>query len=158
MCNRQVFRGTEGTTMTETYKEKEALIKEIGQRFNVFRRYIKKSQEELANELQVSPAAIAGIEIGKSSPRIPVQNYLYWQYHLSINWLIAGKGEMIIAPVKDSKIAESPQHDANDPSSEKYAELNRLMKIPVIEKIIFAKLAQLKEIAAEETKEFFEET
>jgi transcriptional regulator with XRE-family HTH domain len=144
--------------MTEADKEKKALIKEIGQRFSIFRKYIKKSQEELANELRISPAAIAGIEMGKSSPLIPVQNYLYWEYHLSINWLITGIGEMIIVPVKDSKIADSPQLDASAPSFEKYAELNSLMKIPVIEKIIFAKLSELKVIAAEEIKSFFEVT
>lgn len=144
--------------MTESDKEKEALIKEIGRRFSVFRRYIKKSQEELANELQISQTTIAGIEMGKSSPRIPIQNYLYWQYHLSINWLIAGKGEMIIAPVKDSKTAESPQLREAYYGVDSYEELYTLMRIPVIEKAILGKLAELKAIAAEEIKEFFEKT
>jgi transcriptional regulator with XRE-family HTH domain len=144
--------------MTEANKEKEALKKEIGRRFKVFRRYIKKSQQELANELQVSQAIIGDIEIGMSFPRIPIQNYLYWQYYLNINWLLSGSGEMIIPPVNHSKTAGSTQLDENDPRSEKYAELNNLLKIPVIEKIIFAKLAELKVIAAEEIKEFLEET
>lgn len=38
--------------MTEADKKKESLKKEIGQRLKVFRRFIKKSQRELAKELK----------------------------------------------------------------------------------------------------------
>jgi hypothetical protein len=37
-------------------------------------------------------------------------------------------------------------------------ELNSLIRIPVIEQIIFAKMEELKLIAEEEIKTFFEET
>ena len=46
--------------MTEADNKKESLRKEIG-RFKVFRRFIKKSRQELANELQVSQTIIADI-------------------------------------------------------------------------------------------------
>jgi hypothetical protein len=47
--------------------------------------------------------------------------------------------------------------DENDPRVEGYVEFNSLMGIPVIEQLIFAKLEQIKIIAEEEIKSFFEE-
>ena len=139
-----------------------ALRKDIGLRFKEFREAIKKSRQKLADELKVCQTTITYIETGKCFPGIPFQNYLYGQYHLNLNWLLTGKGEMIISPEEDSKTADFPilfSHiDKDDPRFEGYVELNSLIRIPVIEQIIFAKLAEVKIIAAEEIKSFFEET
>ena len=139
-----------------------ALRKDIGLRFKEFREAIKKSRQKLADELKVCQTTITYIETGKCFPGIPFQNYLYGQYHLNLNWLLTGKGEMIISPGKDSKHVDLTQlfsHiDEDDPRFERYVELKSLLRIPVIEQVIFAKLEEVKLIAAEEIKSFFEET
>ena len=136
--------------------------KEIGRRFNEFRQFIKKRQEELAEELKVSQGTIANIESGKFYPNLSLLHYLYSYYNLSINWLLTGSDEMIISPVKKSKYTDITQLfspiEENDPRFEKYVELISLMRIPVIKEIIFGKLAEIKALAKEEIKSFFEET
>jgi transcriptional regulator with XRE-family HTH domain len=134
------------------------LKKEIGRRFKQFRQAIKKSQQKLAHELKVCQTTISSIEMGKSFPRIGIQNYLNIHYHLNLNWLLTGQGEMIIPLGKDSKTADSPQIDDSDSRVDPYEELFTLMRIPFIEQIILAKLAEVKIIAEEEIKAFFEET
>ncbi|MGD2092201.1 MAG: hypothetical protein PVH61_38895 [Candidatus Aminicenantes bacterium] len=64
---------------------------------------------------------------------------------------------MIISPVKDSKTAVLTQLDDSDSRVESYEELFTLMRIPVIEQIILAKLAALKLIAKNEIDSFLEE-
>jgi DNA-binding XRE family transcriptional regulator len=129
-------------------------------KFKKFRESIKKNQAELANEFNVCENTITSIETGKAVPGIPIQHYLYNQYQLNINWLLTGNGEMILFPGKDSKYAVLTQPVSkiveSDPRFEKYVELNRLMHIPLIEKVILAKLEGLKLIAKEEINSFFE--
>jgi transcriptional regulator with XRE-family HTH domain len=138
------------------------LRKEIGLRFKEFRQAIKKARNELADELRVCKSTIKSIETGQSFPGITIQNYLNRQYHLNLNWLLSGSGEMIISPGKDSKYGDLPllfwHIEKNDPRFERYVELNSLMSIPVIEQVILAKLAEVKVIAEEEIKSFFEES
>ncbi|UCC40834.1 MAG: helix-turn-helix transcriptional regulator [Candidatus Aminicenantes bacterium] len=124
--------------MSKEYEKNAALKKEIGWRFKEFREAIKKSQDELANELKVCQGTIANIEKGRFYPKFKMQHYLYGQYHLNLNWLLTGKGEMIISRGKDSKAADFPvlfSHiDEDDPRFEEYMELKSLMSIPVIDK------------------------
>jgi len=147
--------------MTKEDLKDAALKKEIGQRFKEFRDTIKKYQSELADELKVSQGTIANIEKGRFFPAFTIQNHLYSQYHLNLNWLLYGSGEMIIPPGKDSKYADLTQLfsqiDENDPLLEKYVELFSLMRIPDIKEIIFGKLEELKALSKEEIKSFFEE-
>jgi transcriptional regulator with XRE-family HTH domain len=148
--------------MSKQDRKDEVLRKEIGQRFKEFRQAIKKSQDELANELKVCQGTIANIEKGRFYPKFKFQHYLYVHYHLNLNWLLTGSGEMVISPGKDSKTADFPilfSHiDEDDPRFEGYMELRSLMNIPVIEQIILAKPEELKLIAKEEIKSFFEDT
>jgi DNA-binding XRE family transcriptional regulator len=134
------------------------LRKEICLRFKKFRESIKKSQAELANELNVCRNTMTRIETGKAVPGIPIQNYLNRQYQLNINWLLTGKGKMIIPPKDASKTGDSPilfsYIDENDPRFEKYVELIGLMHNPDIEQIIFGKLERLKVIDKEEINEW----
>lgn len=76
--------------MTKVVLKEASLKKEIGLRFKQFREFIKKSQAELAEELQVKQVIISDIETGKRFPGFPEQHYLYNRYHLDINWLING--------------------------------------------------------------------
>jgi hypothetical protein len=75
---------------------------------------------------------------------------------LNLNWLLTGKGEMILPAEKDSKTSELPilfwHIDETDPRFEKYVELISLMRITFIEEIILGKLAEVKLLAEEEIK------
>jgi transcriptional regulator with XRE-family HTH domain len=148
--------------MTKENLKDAALKKDIGLRFKEFRQFINKSQAKLAEELQVRQVITSEIETGRTFPGLNVQHYLNGQYNLNINWLIHGRGEMINSWGKKLKYLDFhqllSQIKENDPMYEKYVELLILLRIPVIEQIIFAKLAEIKVIAAEEIKSFFEGT
>jgi transcriptional regulator with XRE-family HTH domain len=147
--------------MTKQDLKEAAMKKAIGLRFKQFREFINKSQSKLAQELQVRQVVISEIETGKTFPGLNVQHYLYIQYNLNLNWLVRGSGEMIVSPAKKFKNADLhqllSQIDKNDPMYEKVVELLNLLRIPVIEKIIFAKLEEIKVIAKKEIESFFEE-
>jgi transcriptional regulator with XRE-family HTH domain len=148
--------------MSKEDKKNAALKKVIGSRFKEFRWAIKKNQYELAKELKVCQATIASIETGNSFPGITFQNYLYDQYHMNINWLLTGKEDMLISPPEKTKENDIPllfwHIDESDPRFKGYVELFNLMRVPVIERIILGKLAEIKALAEEEIKSFFEET
>ena len=137
------------------------LKKEIGLRFKEFRKSIQKNQYELAKELKSFQSTITNIETGKFSPGIPFHNHLHLKYHLNLNWLLTGEGEMIISPSGNSKYADLPilfwHIDENDPRFEKYVELISLMRISFIEQIMLGKLEEVKAISKEEIESFFEE-
>jgi transcriptional regulator with XRE-family HTH domain len=147
--------------MTKQDLKEAAMKKAIGLRFKQFRESINKSQDKLAKELQVRQVIISEIETGKTFPALNLQYYLNNQYHLNINWLIQGSGEMIEPPWKKLKDFDLhqllSQIDKNDPMYENYVELLSLLSIPVIKAIIFAKLEEIKMLAAKEIKAFFEE-
>jgi transcriptional regulator with XRE-family HTH domain len=135
-----------------------SLRKEIGKRFKEFRQSIKKTQYEFVVELRVCKSTVSNIETGKAFPGITIKNYLYRQYRLNINWLLTGKGEMIISPKEGSYFTQLFSHiDENDPRFEKYVELKSLLRIPVLEKVIFGKMEELKLIAKKDIDSFFEE-
>jgi len=137
--------------MTKEDLKETAMKKAIGMRFKQFREFLKKSQAELAEELQVRQAIISAIETGKIFPGFPVQHYLNNRYRLDINWLINGFGEMIIPGVKESKSSPllSIFHRVreNDPRFEHDEELKKMIENPLVEEIILGKLAELKAIA-----------
>jgi len=142
--------------------KEEALKKETGMRFKQFREFINKNQTKLAEELQVPQDSISKIERGKTFPDLILQRYLNIQYHLNINWLIHGSGEMILSPLKKKKYLDLPEHlsqiDENDPRYANYVELFKLLRVRFIEDIIFAKLTEIKVIAKKQIDSFFEET
>jgi len=141
--------------------KEEALKKETGMRFKQFREFINKSQTKLAEELQVPQDSISKIERGKIFPGLILYRYLNVQYHLNINWLIHGSGEMTLSLLK-KKYLDLPEHlsqiDENDPRYANYVELFKLLRVRFIEDIIFAKLTEMKVIAKKQIDSFFEET
>ena len=146
--------------MSEEYIKKEILKKEIANRFKTFRKSIKNTQHELADELKVNQSVITNIEKGKFLPGVGLQYYLYDQYHLNLNWLITGKDDMIIPSVVKQKNVDIPiilwHIDESDPRFEVYVELLNLMRIQEVERIILGKIAEVKLIAKEEIKSFYE--
>lgn len=112
----------------------------IGSRFKRFRENIGRVQRDLGEELGITQSTVANIERGKAYPSIVYLHYLFRQYRLNINWMLTGRGDMVI-------------HGTS--VDDKYSELINLMRVPVIEQIIFAKLEELKAILKEEIDAFY---
>ncbi len=138
-------------------KNDRILKSQIGERFLKFRESLKKTQREVASELNIYQSTITNIEKGKTFPKISYLTYLYDRYRLNQNWLITGKGDMLIPELLDkqgSSFFSTDHIKAGDPIYPKYVELLSLMKIPVIEQIILAKLVEMKALLKDEIKEF----
>ena len=121
---------------------------ELGFRFRLFRKALRKSMRELASELDSSVPVIKGIEKGTLSPKITDLHYLYNKYGLNINWLLSKTGHMF---------AEKPEDNQGGKGGEiyhKYAELLDLMQVPAVEQAINAALTQIRALLELETDDF----
>ncbi|MCP4220683.1 MAG: helix-turn-helix transcriptional regulator [bacterium] len=124
-------------------RKRETKTKEdIGRRFRKFREYVGRAQHEMATDLGVSQSTIANIERGKAFPNINYLHYFYGEYNLNVNWLLTAEGEMV---------------STVEGVSPKYSELLELMRIPVIEQVILARLVELKALLKDEIKTFQEQ-
>jgi len=128
----------------------EKLKKEIGERFKVFRKATGKTQEELALELGAEPGDIAGIEAGQNFPPYYYIHFLSKHYHLNINWIFGGAGNLIYYNELDKSIDELTGTQA------KIEELYSLLRVPEINNIILARLAELKISFKQHIKDYFE--
>jgi len=131
--------------------------KEVGERFKVFRLGKKKAQHELASELQVHQSSITNIEKGITFPNVSYLIYFFEKYGVNLNWLVCGYGEQYLegSEYKGASRIMSPDAEYDSYKSERYRELNTLMRVPVIEKVIMAKLSESKILFEEKVKEFF---
>ena len=135
-------------------KHDSELKKEIGHRFKRFRQTIKKSQKQLADELQLYQSTITNIEVGKTFPNTAYLRYFYDKYRLNADWLINGKGDMLHSDLKALKTAFHLLFGLDKQYFHQYFELIHLMKVPVIREVIFGKLVEMKKIAKDEIKEW----
>ena len=115
--------------------------KEVGRRFLQFRKRIGKAQHQLAEELKVSQSTIANIECGKAFPNITYLHHFYHKYRLNVNWLLTNQGDMLSEPKS---------------ANEEYLELINLLQVPLIEKLIMAKLVETKALLKDHIENFFE--
>jgi len=120
-----------------------SIKKQIGQRFKKFRETIDITQVQLAAEFDVYQSTITNIEVGKTFPGIKYLHFLGENYGLNADWVVNNRGEMF---------AESPPLPIA--LIEKYITLLTLMKVPVVEQLILARLEEVKVIAREEIKKF----
>ena len=131
-------------------------LKNVGIRFLLFRRAIKKTVQQLASELKASRGEITAIEKGTSYPKVNYLHYLHQKYGLNINWLVCNLGDMFIedAPpelrLDYNYVLSAPAEDGDDALNKKYLELAELMQIPEIEKALLAKLEEIKNCLNEE--------
>lgn len=129
-------------------KKTNALVGDWGFRFLLFRKAIKRNQLQMASELKTHLAEIAGIEKNTIYPKINYLHYLNKKYGLNINWLLCNTGDMFVKeppPDIDTNYAVKPSTPNHQGKNEKIIELMQLMKIPAVEKIIMAKLEEIKE-------------
>ncbi len=117
---------------------------DVGIRFLLFRKAIKKTRSQLSRELSVDFSTVKHIEESRTFPRIKYLHYLNREYGLDINWMLCGRGDMFTG--------KPPQiFDLNYvPGSckltlEEREEFMRLMQIPVIEQTILEWLEEYKQ-------------
>jgi transcriptional regulator with XRE-family HTH domain len=117
----------------------------VGKRFEAFRRVICLDRDQLAAELNVSIKTIEEIENHESLPDLCMLRYLNKQYGLDINWMLFGHGV-----VSSSRLMEA-RKELKTKKTGKISNKTRetmkqwdLIKIPVIENIIFSKMKEVK--------------
>jgi transcriptional regulator with XRE-family HTH domain len=140
-------------------KDDRILKSQIGERFRTFRESLRKTQKEVADELDIYQSTVTNIEKGKTFPKISYLTYLYERYGLNQNWLITGDGDMVFQKLTGQEgdpIFPTDRIKEDDDMYNKYVELLSLMRIPVIEQIILAKLVEMKVLLKDEIKEFQE--
>jgi transcriptional regulator with XRE-family HTH domain len=135
----------------------DELKKAIGERFKKFRKSIDKAQHQLASELSVFQSTITNFELGKTFPNFSYLHQFYENYGLNIHWLFTGEGNKFVHELPGradlSYILEAGlKYESN--RHDNYVDLLKHMQIPEIEKILFAKLVELKEIYKERIAEF----
>jgi transcriptional regulator with XRE-family HTH domain len=128
----------------EIKKNNAEPVEELGFRFRLFRKAIRKSARDLASELGVGLSVIRQIEKGGAYPKITYLHYLYNKYGLNINWLLSQTGHMFV---------EKPGEKA-DHLFKKYAELLDLMQVPAVEQAISAALTQIRNLLELERDDF----
>ena len=67
----------------------------VGYRFKIFRESLSMTQSQLANNINLSSAAIGLIEKNKCFLKAENLNKLIDLYQLNINWLLTGNGKML---------------------------------------------------------------
>ncbi|UCH96631.1 MAG: hypothetical protein JSV88_07220 [Candidatus Aminicenantes bacterium] len=126
---------------------------DFGIRFLLFRKAIKKTRLQMASELGIGQQKIAAVEKGTTYPKIDYLHYLNKKYGLNINWMVSGMGDMFVKdrpPDVDSNYAAKSPAQPDLSLDEKTIELMQLMQIPSVEKVIMAKLKEIKERLREE--------
>lgn len=78
-------------------------MNQIGLRLKNIRGFLKKSQEELAQELKLTKQAVSNMETGKSSPSITTLDILLKKYDINLNYLVSGVGDIMIQKEKNMK-------------------------------------------------------
>lgn len=66
------------------------------QRFKDARKYLNRTQQELADSLKVSASLVKNIEAGNQKIPVELADKLEIKYGINMKWLLLGKGEMSI--------------------------------------------------------------
>jgi transcriptional regulator with XRE-family HTH domain len=118
----------------ENDENKFALKEGIGSRFRKMREHTGLSQKETGQLFGMNQSNIARIEKGIVSPNMAICDYFHTEYHIDMNWLITGEGEMVL-----------PEEET-DPKLIDYGEFKEEMKDLLfhLEKVPTARFAILK--------------
>lgn len=148
--------------MKKTKEQSSAITnlkEEVGERFKIFRLGKKKSQNVLAKELQVHQTTVTNIEKGATFPKVSYLDYFFQKYGLNLNWLVSGYGKQYMeeSEYKGASRIMAPAAEYDDGNKyEKHRELITLIRVPVIEQVILAKLSECKILFENDVKEFFD--
>ena len=127
----------------------------LGIRFLLFRKAIKKTKSQMAEELEISVPKIADIEKGAADPGIHHLHYLHQKYGLNINWILCKKGDMFVKDRPpdldlDTDYVMRPPVQLGDSRYEIYDEFFQLMQIPAVGKAIMDRLKEIKDLLRKE--------
>lgn len=73
------------------------IIPDVGKRFTDFRKKLDLSQQVVADAADLSRAYITQVETGRVNPSFKLLYQMRMNYNLSIDWLLSGRGEMIVS-------------------------------------------------------------
>jgi transcriptional regulator with XRE-family HTH domain len=114
---------------------------DYGIRFLLFRKAIKKTQEQLAEETETNLEILDGIEKGSIYPEINYLHFLNKKYGLNINWILCGDGEMFIKNLSQdlnfNYVLIQPLK-SSESGDDIYNEFITLMQVPAVQKVILA--------------------
>ena len=98
--------------MKDNKKMKDELWKEIGERVQWVRKKLNLLQKDFAKALDISNASLSEIESGNAKPRFELIYNITKKYKININYLLHGKGEMLLPDEieRQSGIAIDPGH------------------------------------------------
>jgi transcriptional regulator with XRE-family HTH domain len=117
----------------------------VGKRFEAFRRVLCLNRDQLSAELNVSIKTIEEIENSETLPDLCMLYYLNKQYGLDINWMLFGHGVVISSRLMEaSKELNTKKPKKISAKTRETMEQWELMKVPLVENIIFAKMEEVK--------------
>jgi len=105
----------------------------LGQRLLEFRKSIGYSQKVVAEKTGIGRSFISHIEAGSQRPSFEVINKLLNSYNISIDWLLTGRGQMLL--IEEDNILNK----LNKQHIDMFVELN---KLPEDKQLIATKLLQ----------------
>ncbi len=74
-----------------------------GLRIKKVRQLLNKSQQELADELNITKQAVSNIETGKSAAGLNLLSKLLIDYGINLNYIIGGVGSIFLEDEKTSQ-------------------------------------------------------
>jgi len=105
----------------------------LGQRMLEFRKSLGYSQKVVAEKTGIGRSFISHIEAGSQRPSFEVINKLLNSFNISIDWLLTGRGQMLL--IEENNILNKLQKQ----HIEMFTELN---KLPNEKQIVATKLLQ----------------
>lgn len=75
---------------------KQEHLKELGKRIKMVREELHINQREFAAKMEISGSLLSQVESGKKNPVYEFLYKLMKEYHVSLDWLFTGKGEMFL--------------------------------------------------------------
>lgn len=123
---------------------------DVGLRFILFRKAIKKTIKELTPELGAGAGEIREIEAGDIEPKIEFLHYLNFSYGLNINWMLCGEGDMFVGHGQrpadlNSDFAMKTTVKDSETENTSYREFFRLMRIPAVQEALIERFRQWQE-------------
>ena len=78
---------------------------EVGRRLKEIRKHLNMSQKDFANKYGMSQQILSKYENGKSDISDRIKTSLADEFNININWLLTGKGTMILEEEATGKFA-----------------------------------------------------
>lgn len=74
----------------------------VAKRMKEIRTYYKLNQKEFCAEIELSPSRLSDIEAGNTNPSFNTLLAISNRFSISLDWLVAGKGDMFFKQQKEN--------------------------------------------------------